>query len=86
VPYPQRAGDSITRVHRVAELQSDKVTASALAVDCEVEHRQFADRMFQIEPNPNGTDFPGFQGRLAANEPALGAGWTMCAMNRLFGE
>ena len=62
-------------MHHVADLQSDKVTASELAVDGEVEHGQFADAMLEVEPNPDGPDLPQLERRLGANKLALVPGF-----------
>jgi hypothetical protein len=75
VLHHQGAGDGMATMRHVADLQSDKVTASELAVDGEVEHCQLADAMFKVEPNPEGPDFLQLERRLGVNKLALVPGF-----------
>jgi hypothetical protein len=43
-------------MHHIADLQFDKVAATQLAIDGEVEHGQIADALFKIESNLDCTD------------------------------
>jgi hypothetical protein len=42
----------------VRDPEPNEVTASQLAVDCGVEHREVTDAAVVLEPRPNGPDMP----------------------------
>lgn len=57
--------------NEIADFQSDKVAASWLTVDCQIEHRQVSEVARQFEPRPNGPDLLRQQWSYLANQSSL---------------
>jgi hypothetical protein len=72
-------------MHNIADLQSDKVAATQLAIDDEVEHGQVADAVFEIESNPDRPDFLKLAWRFGACQLAFVPGLSMCRRCRFVG-
>ena len=51
--------------------QADDITAAQFAVDCQVEQREIAGLVGQLQPGANGPDMFGLQGWLLASQPSL---------------
>jgi hypothetical protein len=47
----------VTTTHKIADPESDQVTASVPAVGGKMEHCQLTDAMLDVEPNPDRPDF-----------------------------
>jgi hypothetical protein len=58
-------------MHHIADLQFDKVAATQLAIDGEVEHGQIADALFKIESNLDCTDSLKPEWRFRPYQPGL---------------
>jgi hypothetical protein len=56
---------------QLADFQPDQITASELAVDCQIEHNQVPDFRLALKVEADGPDLLGLEGRLGANKTAL---------------
>ena len=69
--HHNRAGCDMTTLDHVVNAKPYQVTASQLAVDSEVEQREFPDPMVQLQSNPDCPDLLQFQRRLLAEQFAF---------------
>ena len=73
--HDHRSGHYLTGVRHVPNPQIDEITATQLAVDCQVEHGQIADLVFIMEVDPNSPDVLWLQGWLLADQLAFVPGF-----------
>jgi hypothetical protein len=73
-------------MHHIADLQFDKVAATQLAIDGEVEHGQVADAVFEIESNPDCPDLLKLEWRFRLYQLTFVPGYLMCWRCRLVSE
>src|SRR5487761_2049054 len=50
-------GSDVTALDDIVHAETDQITATQLAINGEVEQREFARSMIQPQPNPDGPDF-----------------------------
>jgi len=69
--HHNRAGCDVTALDHVVNAMPYQVAPSQLAVDGEVEQREFPGSTIQLQSNPDGPDLFQLQGRLLAEQLAL---------------
>ena len=69
--HDDRAAGYLTALDHVVHAQPDQIAAAQLAVDGEVEEREFAGSMVQLQSNANGPDLLQLQWGLLAEQLAL---------------
>ena len=58
----------MTTLEHVADVKPHQIAPAQLAVDGEVEQREFPGSMIQLQSNPDGLDLFQLQGRLLADQ------------------
>ena len=69
--HDNRAGGDPTALDHIVNMEPDQVAPAQLAVDGEVEQREFPGSMIQLQPNPDGPDLLQLQRRLLAEQLAF---------------
>src|ERR1022692_13486 len=69
--HDNRAGGDATALDHIMDAKPDQIAPAQLAVDGEVEQREFPGSMIQLQSNPDGPDLFQFQWRLLAEQLAL---------------
>ena len=69
--HHNRTGCDVTTLDHVVNAKPYQVAPSQLAVDGEVEQREFPGSMIQLQSNSDGPDLFRLQGRLLADQLAL---------------
>src|SRR5437867_9336869 len=69
--HDNRAGCHMTALDHVADAKPDQIAAAQLAVDGEVEQREFPGSMIQLQSNPDGPDLFQLKWRLLAEQLAF---------------
>ena len=69
--HDNRPRPDVTALHYVVNAKADQVIAAQLAIDCEIEKREFPDSTFELKANPDRPDLFQLQRRLLAKQFAL---------------
>jgi len=64
-------GGDMTALDHIMDAKRYQIAPAQLAVDGEVEQREFSGSMIQLQPNPNGPDFFQLQRGLLTKQLAL---------------
>src|SRR4249920_2683766 len=54
--HDNRAGGDMTTLDHIVDTKPDQIAPAQLAVDGELEQREFPDSMIQLQSNPDGPD------------------------------
>jgi hypothetical protein len=66
--HNNRPGGDVTALDHIMNAKADQIAPAQLAVDGEVEQREFPGPMIQLQSNPNGPDLLQLQWRLLAEQ------------------
>src|SRR5208337_4350443 len=64
--HDNRAWSDMNALDHITNAKPDQVASAQLAVDGEVEQREFTSSMIELQSNPDGPDFFQLKGRLLA--------------------
>ena len=69
--HDYRAAGDMTTLDHIVDAKPDQITPAQLAIDGEVEQREFPGSLIQQQSNPDGPDLLQLQGRLLAEQLAF---------------
>jgi hypothetical protein len=69
--HDYRAAGDMTTLDHIVDAKPDQITPAQLAVDGEVEQREFPGSLIQLQSNPDGPDLLQLQRGLLAEQLAL---------------